>query len=321
MKNLFSVLLVATLAIASSVAAQEPQQVFVMDSVPEVPSMVSQTTGALWDKQYPHDKFRKCPKPLVITFPIPECEYERKNKCKVCARGCDLACDAGKGKCKDKCGLGWDQCNRNCTNVDTCKENCKVDETVVCAPCINLACETVCIAQGPPGPGLAGRCRAACNQNRDATPAACEVCSDDCHHACDDSKYACEDACDSGAYVCKDKCKDNEQKCESECKPCEEECNMACQVDQWGCISDCKQYIGSDLHCFSKCKRDCPSICERSCKRCEVKADGAHGPDGYATDATVSEEVQAIAAAPELSATDATVSEEVQAIAAAPAAP
>ncbi|KAG0097952.1 hypothetical protein BGZ93_001586 [Podila epicladia] len=376
MKNLFNVLLVTTLTIAFSVAAQEAQHVAVIASAPEVPSMGPKTNGALWNKKPHHDKYKYCPKPLIITIPIPECQYDCKRKCQFGESGCEDACDAGREKCKKVCKYSGEKCHSNCTTVPDCQAKCKI-RTEPCTPC-NPTCVAACIANpdAPAGPNLKGHCTAACNQVgkpqcvrlcetifkpdeatevcadvcgstppdppctepcecEDSCNSACVECNSACHTACDDTEYACEKACDSGADVCKDKCTYGEQYCEKKCRPCEAECEKACYADQWDCISDCKQYIGSEQKCWKTCKRDCGSICQRSCKHCDVKdaVTNAPGlfdveansvtlaPEQSAVDATVSEQMQGVAPAVDLSATDATVSEQQQPVAPVPAAP
>ncbi|KAG0092630.1 hypothetical protein BGZ92_009184 [Podila epicladia] len=328
MKNLFNVLLVTTLTIAFSVAAQEAQHVAVIASAPEVPSMGPKTNGALWNKKPHHDKYKYCPKPLIITIPIPECQYDCKRKCQFGESGCEDACDAGREKCKKVCKYSGEKCHSNCTTVPDCQAKCKI-RTEPCTPC-NPTCVAACIANpdAPAGPNLKGHCTAACNQ----------VGKPQCVRLCETifkPDEATEKACDSGADVCKDKCTYGEQYCEKKCRPCEAECEKACYADQWDCISDCKQYIGSEQKCWKTCKRDCGSICQRSCKHCDVKdaVTNAPGlfdveansvtlaPEQSAVDATVSEQMQGVAPAVDLSATDATVSEQQQPVAPVPAAP
>ncbi|KAG0331721.1 hypothetical protein BG000_010650, partial [Podila horticola] len=76
MKNLFSALLITSLAITSSLAAQEVPQGGVKASV-------TNDEDALWDKKHHHHKPLQCPKPVpvIIKVPVPECQYECKKKC------------------------------------------------------------------------------------------------------------------------------------------------------------------------------------------------------------------------------------------------
>lgn len=343
MKNLFSVLLITTLAIAYTVAAQETRQDGVEDSAPFVPSMGPKEMEALWDEKYHHYQFKQCPEPLIVTLPIPVSEYECKRKCESGNSECAEACDLGRGKCKATCQGDVNTCKAHCTTVTDCELQCTIDSNQCAVPC-NSACVSTCLAL--PGasstPGIQGRCNAVCRHagkpncvhtceqilKKDSTidttmacpelcntvpnvpcsdecdqcetscKTACTTCNDACKTACDVGETACEAACDSGADECKTKAGENECKCKEECKPCEDVCSKACYADKTNCESECMEFIGSDEQCWSRCKRNCPDLCEHSCKRCNAEEYAADAVKTFATDATVSEQQQPIAPAP-----------------------
>ncbi|KAF9366954.1 hypothetical protein CPB97_006632, partial [Podila verticillata] len=122
MKNLFSALLITTLSIASSLAAQETPQ-------GGVEASVTNEEAALWEKKHHHHKNMQCPKPVpvIIAVPIPECEHECREKCKFGERECDGACETCEKECNEACGAGKQVCKDSCSDheEEAREEACK----------------------------------------------------------------------------------------------------------------------------------------------------------------------------------------------------
>ncbi|KAI8605762.1 hypothetical protein EDD21DRAFT_349717 [Dissophora ornata] len=139
MKNLFSVLLITTFAVASSVAIQEVPQTRVEASTLVSSSAETIVEEALWHKKHHQHHHKKC-RNKIITLPFPECEHECKAKCEFGGQECDEECKLEHG-CEEKCRNRTGECKGNCEHhKGECKNKCKDAE----GPC-NLGCDTKAI--------------------------------------------------------------------------------------------------------------------------------------------------------------------------------
>lgn len=355
MKNLVTVLLIATLAIASSVAAQETPQVNLAVDVPApaapseetiVDAADASTNEALWnnDKHHHHkfNKFKQC-KPVIIALPIPESESECKKKCEV---GCDDACEAGEKKCNATC-VPAATCKANCRSVADCKLDC-TDTTEECSTGCGVGCFASCVVTGlpaPPGTGsIIGPCHGTCNQPtlakcvshckdklvpKPATPP--ETLDAFCNRICGLVEPDCSETCTVIDTNCQTTCETCHTACETACEVSEEACKDACAAGGHECkiftdVAACKEHCKpcEDV-CENACyadQRDCEAQCKNyigSAQECwgRCKRDCPAVCDRFCARCNA----ESLAAnAPELPATDATVSEQLQTIAPAPAA-
>ncbi|KAF8923396.1 hypothetical protein BGZ58_003011 [Dissophora ornata] len=205
MKILFSVLLITTFAIASSVAIQEVLQAEVDAPALDSPGPATVAEGALWNKKkhHHHHHHRKCRDNIDQFF-----DHDCKDTCTKQRGDCKGKCDLQKGGCKDKCKDSDSRCNLLCDDNS-----------------VGLCIQTVGGLLGGATEAIKRDCREVfsckdkCNDKFEDSQQRGENCdkvcgSDDCTETCislrdsrglkSDDPTACEKVCDK----CFDKCTD-----------------------------------------------------------------------------------------------------------------
>ncbi|KFH74186.1 hypothetical protein MVEG_01399 [Podila verticillata NRRL 6337] len=301
MKNLFSVLLITTLAVASSLAAPETAQGGVQDPV-------TNEDDALWEKKHHHHKEMQCPKPkpvfIAVPIPIAECEHECKSKCEFGEKECGEACESGENDCKDKCEDHNGECKGKCEDhKGKCKDKCKDAEGPCNYNCDRLAVD-VCIRNGGAAdwckqalscqyrceaafPGAHDACGEVCassdckgtciklrvsqllsSTDDDACEKLCGECYERCLSIFGDQPTNCANVCEI-SDDCRGTCAKTEKTCEDACEDCDKDCDEACHEREEACGKACES--GKD-GCKGKCEYG-EHECEERCKPCDAECE------------------------------------------------
>ena len=311
MKNLFSVLLIATFAIASTVAAQEVPQAGVKASKQESPNPETILEQALWQKKHHHHKNQEC-RNKIITLPFLECEHECDNKCESGGRECDMECETVDHICKDECKHYEGECGSKCEHrKGECRGKCKYNDSTCNSGCDSVAvdtctdnggdpgqcyavftCKARCKANFKSGPGLDANCDKLCdstncggtctflttsrglipNDGTTSTTACYGVCGD-CYERCFNI-FGDEPDCTEVCNIdadCRVVCGTSDKECNEACTTCDKECGVACQEGGEACGKACES--GKDW-CKGKCEYGERKCFER-CKPCRVECKNA----------------------------------------------
>ncbi|KAF9007781.1 hypothetical protein BGZ52_008174 [Haplosporangium bisporale] len=299
MKNLFSVLLVTTLAVASSLAAPETAQ-------GGVQAPVTNEDDALWEKKHHHHKEMQCPKPkpvfIAVPIPIAECQHECKSKCEFVEKDCGDACETCEKECKEACDDGKKVCEDSCTDSG---KKLREEACEVAALSTLKFCQDTCVFLCPWDDPL---CVAACRVDpefafKDSADNFVEKCAVHCQTTASGPgisngvDYFCYGACvNIGSCVagiqfadrtCRDSCEQKvvdwrqcENKCDQKdllfcgtaCLPAGQFfpiCNDFCLA---GCRGDCRlaeEFTLGAITATAECDKACDSgeeKCEEKCK-------------------------------------------------------
>ncbi|KAF9279479.1 hypothetical protein BGZ68_007897, partial [Mortierella alpina] len=194
MKNLVTVLLIATLAIASSFAAQETPQANLAVDVPAsaapskdtivdaadapAPAVTSEKITALWNKKHRHDDYHDDKQCRTITLDNPLCVLECKVKCGGSNEACGSSCrEQFKGSCQSGCWASQNTCKAKCTPFN-CDTKCQAHHATCISACVTLA-------SGGGGGGGGGS-----KDKSGPTPVDCEA-------VCGPCKEHCVDVCEA----------------------------------------------------------------------------------------------------------------------------
>ncbi|KAI8596482.1 hypothetical protein EDD21DRAFT_388095, partial [Dissophora ornata] len=310
MKNLFRVLLIATFAIASSVAIQEVLQAGVAGaeaSTLDSPSPATIVEEALWHKKHKHHHHhhKQC-RNNIITLPFPECEHECEEKCKFGGLECGEECKVFERDCKDKCKKPTIDCKDKCEDSNSrCNLRCDDQAVGLCIQILEgfgetqekmdsrecgkvFSCKDRCLETFKWSPGHEEYCDKVCGSNDCAETCNALVSSGELHSdefaPCEKVCVHCVEKCEKTFIsqglgqplitlvtgICKIEC-EIQERCKRECKGADKACDDACDTCDKECNTACD--TGKDW-CKGKCEHGVQK-CNERCKPCKVECNKA----------------------------------------------
>ncbi|KAG0290859.1 hypothetical protein BGZ98_003262 [Dissophora globulifera] len=275
MKNLVSVLLIATLTVASSVSAQaasdaDPQAVAnaIPQAVPQADVEASMPQEALWNKkrrkhchheEKDHSDYCEKHFPFVCDDAcLTEClfdERECRDLCTHKVKACSGTCRELRGKCGLQCQEGADGCNALCAtailNCETSLMSQLSALTSTASPIVHIlipdaSANLICTAT------TAADCLTTCNAllasaqalvNAAAGNTATDAISKICTNVCTGPYFgggSCKAACDGTKLQCEKTCDNEDHDCEKECLFKDDKCERGCTFLGHDCKDRCR---------------------------------------------------------------------------------